>query len=160
MATVKSQPILDFCLAQEAEQRISCQALYYWTTLKTDGNMPNPEQVNLADLADIRGNLFLLATGNGSGKFIIKECGDLLIETCERNPFGQSLINAFPQPLNESAVECGFSVVASKQPMLSYGNIILENDDEIKYRMIMAPLSTNSTSVDHLFGALSFRFSA
>ncbi len=157
LVTAKSQHILDFCLAQEAEQRISCQALYYWTTLEKNGKMPSPDKVNLADLADIRRNLFLLSTSNGGGIFIIKECGDLLTETCGQNPCGQNLLDAFPQPLNESAVECGYSVVASKQPMLNYGNITLENDDEIKYRMIMTPLSYNNNSVDLLFGALSFR---
>lgn len=153
----RSNPILDFCLAQDAERRVSCQALYYWTTLQKDGNLPNPDKVDFNDVPEISNNLFLMATGNGGGKFIIQKCGDLLTETCGENPLGRTLLNAFPEPLNESAVECCFSAVAAKQPMLNFGTIILENNDEIEYRMIMMPLTTDDASVDHLLGALSFK---
>ena len=41
--------------------------------------------------------------------------------------------------------------------MVGSGTLILENGREILYRMIILPLSEDSSSVDHLIGAISFR---
>ncbi len=161
MAFIRSQHILDFCRGLDSERRVSCQALYYWTELKKGKGekLPHLEDLDFAAMGEIRDNLFLLSTGNGGGKFIVQTCGKVLSEVCGRDPQGHSVADAFPQPLNESAFECCDTSVSSHQPMISHGTILFEDDSEIDYRMIFLPLSDDDKSVDHLFGALSFRIS-
>lgn len=157
MSIVSSDRILDFCRGLETERRVSCQALHYWTDLKNKDALPRLGEVNFMDVPDLNENLFTIATGNGGGRFIIMTSGRVLNDVCGGDPCGQTVFDAFPTPLNGSAVECCATAVNTHQPMVGSGTLILENGNEIMYRMIILPLSEDGEAVDHLIGAISFR---
>lgn len=136
--------------------------MHYWTEIKKDKSdrkaLPRLDEVNFTEVNDLRDNLFIIATGNGGGRFIILTSGQVLNEVCGSSPLGKTVCNVFPEPLNGSVIECCITSIDTHQPMIGTGTLILESDREIMYRMIVLPLSEDGKSVDHLVGAISFRF--
>ncbi|OHC74492.1 MAG: hypothetical protein A3G18_11445 [Rhodospirillales bacterium RIFCSPLOWO2_12_FULL_58_28] len=157
MSFVSSSHILDFCRGLDSERRVSCQAIHYWTEVKGHDRLPRLKAINFTDVPELRDNLFTVATGNGGGRFIVLSYGKVLRDVCGEDPRGQTLYEALPEPLNGSAVECCVTAIDTHQPMIGAGTLILENNREIMYRMIILPLSDDGKAVDHLIGALSFR---
>ena len=149
--------VQEFCREQAAERRVSCEALFYWSDLLHKRTMPAADEVNFDAVPDLSRYLFLIATGNGGGRFVIQKSGDILRDAGADDVTGMSVWEAFPSPLNERALETCFSAVNARQPMVDTGTLILENDSELIYRMIMMPLSRDDRAVDHILGAFSFR---
>lgn len=153
-----SDPVYEFCHEQESERRVSCEALYYWSDISGDRDMPRPDEVDFDAVPDIGRYLFLMATGNGRGHFMIQRAGAILDDASSAGEIaGRSVVDVFPAPLNQRVLECCESAVSARRPMVDSGILILENDTEVLYRMIMMPLSSDGTSVDHVLGAFSFR---
>ena len=151
-----SARVMDFCREQEAERRVSCQALVIWTDLQKGRKMPPLDEVDLGVLEELRGNLFVVNTGNGGGQFVIQACGEVIAEAHGDDPCGLAIIDVFPLPLNENAYDCCSYAVAAQQPMIDTGSLTSE-DGKIIYRMIVMPLSNDGSTVDHLLGAFSYR---
>lgn len=150
--------LLEFCHEQESERRISCEALYYWTDLLAGRVMPRPEDIDIARAPeDLARYLFVLSTGNGGGRFMVQKSGGMLDGAGGDSMAGRSLMEAFPAPLNDRALECCLNAIRARQPMVDSGILVLENETELVYRLIMMPLSVDGRAVDHVLGAFSYR---
>ncbi len=156
MSYQSAESILEFCRELEAERRVSCQALHYWTGLQGSRSMPRLEDVDFGNLPEFGDNLFVMTAGNGGAKFVLKNCGQVITGICCEDPNGVDLLEAFPIPLNESAQECCSSAIIARQPMIDAGTVVGE-DRSFIYRMIMMPLGEEGAKVDHVLGAFSFR---
>ncbi len=148
--------IQEFCREQEAERRVSCQALAYWTNLQNGRRLPRLEDVDFADAPEFNENLFIMTAGNGGAKYVIQACGLVITAACDGDPNGIDVLDAFPIPLNENAQDCCSSAIVARQPMIDAGTIVGE-DRSFIYRMIMMPLGDDEHRVDHVLGAFSFR---
>jgi hypothetical protein len=148
--------VMDFCREQEAERRVSCQALVYWTALQKGRKMPPVGEVDAEAFGELRENMFIMNTGNGGGQFVIRTCGEVVSDTCGDDPRGHPVMDVFPIPLNENAFEVCTYAVASRQPMVDAGTIMGE-DSKFIYRLIVMPLSDDGKSVNNLLGAFSYR---
>ncbi len=152
----RTDRVMDFCREQEAERRVSCQALVFWTELQKGRKMPSLAEVDLDRMEELEENLFVMNTGNGGGQFVIQTCGDAISDACGEDPRGLPIMDVFPLPLNENAYEVCTYAVASRQPMVDAG-IITGEDSKFVYRMIVMPLSDDGKTVKHLLGAFSYR---
>ncbi len=158
MSFVSSDHIQDFCRGLDSERRISCQALQCWTEIKDPDKLPRLDQVNFMDNPELCDNLFTVATENGAGRFVIKNSGSILREICGDDPAGKTVMDVFPRPLDGSVFECCSTSVDAHHPMIGAGVLLLEDDREIMYRMIVLPLSDDGKDVDHMICAISFRY--
>ncbi len=154
----RNEHIFKFCHEQESERRVSCEALFYWSDLLHSRSMPAADEVDLDAVSEeLRRYMFLMTAGNGGGHYVIVKAGSALADSGGMGAVGISLMEAFPSPLNERAMECCENAINARQPMVDSGILILENDSELIYRMIMMPLSPDDSAVDHILGAFSFR---
>jgi len=119
--------------------------------------MPQADEIDFDAVPDLCKFLFLMSTGNGGGHFMIQRSGTILSGAGGGEICGRSIMEVFPAPLNERALETCLNAVRARQPMIDSGILVLENDSEVIYRMIMMPLSKDDNAVDHVLGAFSFR---
>ena len=112
------------------------------------------------DARELRGNLFLVAVGNGGGRFLIRRSCTLLDDLHQRGVLGLKLGEALGSPLGEQALDCCNSALVARRPFLSAGVLKLAEDLDIRFRIAFMPLSEGGTQVDHLLGVISFRVSS
>lgn len=150
---------LSYCRSLEAEQRASCRAMYLWNEARGGQAMPALAQIGFLQADDLRDNLFVVATGNGGGRFLVRRTCRLLDELFGGDPLGVALADALPSPLDRLAAECCEHAVLARRPLFNAGVLELAQDVEIRYRLAFMPLSANGRLVDHLLGVVSFRMS-
>jgi hypothetical protein len=148
---------LSYCRSLEAEQRVSCRAMYLWNQARGASGMPALGQIGFLQAADLRDNLFVVAIGNGGGRFLVRRTCRLLDQLHGGDPLGVPLIDALPSPLDRLGAECCEHAVLARQPQFDAGVLELAEDVEIRYRLAFMPLSANGQLIDHLLGAISFR---
>ncbi|MGD8308876.1 MAG: hypothetical protein PVG98_05485 [Chromatiales bacterium] len=148
---------LSYCRGLEAEQRASCRAMYLWNEARNGRAMPGLSDVGFIQTPDLTDNLFVVATGNGGGRFVVRRSCRLIAQLYGGDPLGISLGEALPSPLGELAMEWCNNTVLARQPLFNGDVLHLGVDLEILYRIAFMPLSQSGQRVDHLLGAISFR---
>ncbi len=131
--------------------------MYLWQEACQGRGMPGIGDVGFMDAPELRGNLFLVAVGNGGGRFLIRRSCSLLDDLHRRDALGLRLGEALGSPLGELALDCCNSALLARRPFLTTDVLKLAEDVEIRYRIAFMPLSGGGTNVDHLLGAISFR---
>lgn len=149
--------ILDACRDLEAEKRVSFQALHNWTEVCHGREMPLLDELRDPDAEEVVASSFVLARGNGGGRFLVQKTGSILVDLYGGDPRNVPLIDVLPMPLNVRAVEACEAAVIARKPMLDFATVVLEDENELKYRFIVMPVSKDGEDADHLYGAISFR---
>jgi len=147
----------ELCRSIAAEQRASCHAMYLWHEARQGRAMPAVADVGFMDTPDLRGNLFLVAVGNGGGRFLIRRSCTLLDDLHQRDALGLKLGEALGTPLGELALDCCNSALVARRPFLSADVLELADDVKIRCRMAFMPLSEGGAKIEHLLGVISFR---
>jgi hypothetical protein len=146
----------DLCGSLAAEQRASCRAMYLWQKARQGRPMPAVGDVGFMHAPDLRQHLFLVAVGNGGGRFLIHRSCGLLDGLHGLDAQGLKLGEALGSPLGELALDCCNSALVARRPFLSADALKLAEDVEIRYRIAFMPLSEGGEKVDHLLGVISF----
>jgi len=158
MTEQSASNFLDYCRGLDTEHRVSCRAMYFWNEARAGREMPRLVDVGFVTWPDLRDNMFILATGNGGGRFLIQRTCKALDRLFGADPTGKPLEKVLPAPFDGLARDCCEGAVLSRQPQIDGNLLTLSGGLELRYRMAFLPLSNASEGrVDHLLGAFSFR---
>jgi hypothetical protein len=153
----EADPVIDPCLGLEVEHRASCRAMHFWHQARQGRDMPRLADLGVIEAPEFRHNLFVVAVGNGGGRFLIRRSCALLDGLCHAAAPGRPLADVLGLPLGALVLECCNNAALARRPFLSADVLTLPEDIEIRYRIAFLPLSDGGTKVDHLLGVISFR---
>lgn len=150
-------------IGRKNERRLTGRALLYWWTLKDDLPFPRHSSLPLgsADVASGSGlwpNIFTVAVPDSIEASIFVYCGSAVAEMCNGEPPGHLVSQALPSPVWDKLRYVFETAKGSMRPLTASGRFVTKDDRLALYRAIVLPLSEDGTEIDHLLGALNFKY--
>ena len=150
-------------IGRKNERRLTGRALLYWWALKGDHPFPRHSDLPLDSDEARKGeglwpNFFTVAIGSTVQASTFAYCGSAVAEMCRREPAERLVSECVPSPLWDKLASVFDTAVATMKPLTASGRFIAPNNRLALYRSIVLPLSEDGTAVDHLLGALNFKY--
>ena len=150
-------------VGRKNERRLTGRALLYWWTLKGDGPLPRHSALPL-DGADALGgeglwpNFFTVALPEGTDDSTFVYCGSALSEVSGRDCANQRPAQCLPPALWDKLRYVFEAARESMKPLTASGRLETPEGEMALYRSIILPMSEDGHTVDHILGAISFKF--
>jgi hypothetical protein len=146
------------------ERRLTGRALLYWWALK--GDLPFPRHSALPlDSEEVRKgeglwpNIFTVALRPSIEASTFVYCGGAVAEICSVPPEGKLVSHCLPSPVWDKLRYTFETSATTMKPLTASGRFVTRGDQVALYRSIVLPMSEDGSSVDHLLGALNFKYS-
>jgi len=139
------------------ERRACSKALQWWRELAAPRHMPEFETVSAAPAGELQEFLFAIEVGAepAANRFVM--AGESLKRALGFDPTGKSMVEVWPRPARERACFLQKATAELMNPIDEAGHWTNDDGDDVVYRCVLLPLSTDQRRVDHLLGAFSFR---
>lgn len=150
-------------IGRKNERRLTGRALLYWWTLKGEESLPKHSSLPL-DGAEAKSgeglwpNFFTVAVPEGADAATFVYCGSALAEVAGRDCAGERPAQCLPAVLWEKLRYVFEAARESMKPLTASGRLETAAGELALYRAIVLPLSEDGHRVDHLLGAISFKF--
>jgi hypothetical protein len=138
------------------ERRLIGRALGEWETLRGTRPFPSCLEFDNSALLDNKGNVFVVEVGNSESEDRIIRAGRKFIEALALNPVGRRAIEVLPSA--ERRLSYCRTVVRFKKPLADIGRFANIRGDDVWYRCLLLPTSTDQHRVNYVVGAFSFKF--
>lgn len=150
-------------IGRKNERRLTGRALLYWWTLKGKDPLPRHSILPLDSSEAVAGeglwpNFFTIALPNGMDESTFVYCGSALSEVAGGNCAGRHPAQCLPYALWDKLRYIFEAARDSMKPLTASGRIETADGQLALYRAIILPLSEDGHAVDHLLGAISFKF--
>jgi len=150
-------------IGRKNERRLTGRALLYWWTLKGDSAYPRHSALPLGS-PEVKGgeglwpNIFTVALPQDTddSKFVC--CGSALGEVTGSDCAGRRASQCLPAPLWDKLRYVFEAAKESMKPLTASGRFETNGGRIALYRAIVLPLSEDGRAIDHLLGAISFKF--
>ena len=144
----------NIAIGRKNERRLTGRALLYWWALK--GDLPFPRHSSLPRPEDPP--MPLVGPPIDACTFVY--CGSAVAEICRVPPEGRLASQCLPSPVWDKLRYTFETSATTMKPLTASGRFVIEGTNIALYRSIVLPLSEDGSSIDHLMGALNFKFSA
>lgn len=142
---------------QHAERRLVGQALRFWQGLCGARACPTLADVEARHDERIWSHAFVLDIRDGKPTdFRFRHCGKELVAGVG-NDFTGSSIADLPAEFADDAIDLCLAATRSRKPIAKSDYFFAKGGQEIRYRLILLPLSRDEQTVDSLFGAVNYR---
>lgn len=150
-------------VGRKNERRLTGRALLYWWTLKGEKPLPRHSSLPL-DSADARAgeglwpNFFTISLPDGTDDSTFVYCGSALADVSGRDCTKQRPAQCLPPGLWDKLRYVFEAAKDSMKPLTASGRLETVTGEMALYRSIILPMSEDGRVVDHLLGAISFKF--
>lgn len=142
---------------QHAERRLVGQALHFWQRLCGPRPCPSLADVEADHDERIWSHAFVLDIRDGKpAEFRFRHCGKELVAGVGNDFTGASIAD-LPAEFADDAIDLCLAAMRSRKPIAKSDYFFAKGGQEIRYRLILLPLSQNEQTVDCLFGAANYR---
>lgn len=149
---VEAPPIVRF-----DERRMHIRAYNYWASLLGDRRLPSIEALNPAELQDFGSHSVLLDFTGGVDNPGIAFLGRALADQCGiARPIHQAS-EIPPRTLLSRLTDHYLQIVANAAPIGFEAEFTNQRGDEVMYRGIMMPFSTDDDAIDFVYGVINWR---
>jgi hypothetical protein len=150
-------------IGRKNERRLTGRALLYWWTLKAGDPLPRHSSLPLDSSEAVAGeglwpNFFTVALPEGTDDSTFVYCGSALSEVAGANCAGKRPAQCLPPTLWDKLRYIFEAAKDSMKPLTASGRLETMDGQLALYRAIILPLSEDGRAVDHLLGAISFKF--
>ncbi|HLF58930.1 MAG TPA: hypothetical protein VI732_04805 [Alphaproteobacteria bacterium] len=150
-------------IGRKNERRLTGRALLYWWTLKGDLHFPRHSTLPL-DSAEVKNgeglwpNFFTVALDPSAEASTFVYCGTAVADICMVPPEGRLVSTCLPSPMWDKLRYVFESTATMMKPLTASGRFLAASSRVALYRSIALPLSEDGSSIDHLLGALNFKY--
>ena len=137
------------------ERRLIGRALSEWEALRGDRSFPSCVQFDDAALPEHKANVFVVEVGKSEAEDRIIRAGRRFIEALGLNPVGRRAMDVLPSV--ERRLSFCHTVVSYQKPLADIGRFTNVRGDDVWYRCILLPTSSDQVRVSHVVGAFSFK---
>jgi hypothetical protein len=143
----------------QTEQRLTFRLLSYWNRIRGERRMPSLSDVNIQEILELWYFSFTIDVRETDHKF--HYLGSSLRDVFKEDYTGYSVQDAMNDDVMVNNT-IGFyeRAILSQEPVMEAESFFSEGD-EIRYRSIIVPLSSDGQTVDFLMGTTNYkRFSS
>jgi hypothetical protein len=137
------------------ERRLIGRALSEWESLRAGRAFPSCVEFDNTALPDNKANVFVVEVGKSEAEDRIIRAGRRFIEALGLNPVGRRAMDVLPSA--ERRLSFCHTVVRFQKPLADIGRFTNVRGDDVWYRCILLPTSTDQIRVNHVVGAFSFK---
>lgn len=138
------------------EKRLVGRALMHWDRLRGERRYPSVVDYENGAPPYEPADVFVIRIRDSELADEIVYAGDALTTALGRDPVGRKAIEVLP-----SSTEMGLSFCRAAarlgKPIADIGQFTNADGDEVCYRSILLPLSSDADTVDHVLSAFSFK---
>ncbi len=150
-------------VGRKNERRLTGRALLYWWTLKGENPLPRHSSLPLESPTATAGeglwaNFFTVALPDGADDCLFIYCGAALAEVLGRDCAKQRPAQCLPPALWDKLRYVFEAARESMKPLTASGRLETTEGEMALYRAIILPLSEDGRAVDHLLGAINFKY--
>ena len=150
-------------VGRKNERRLTGRALLYWWTLKGEGSLPRHSSLPLDSPDATAGeglwpNFFTIALPDGADDSTFVYCGSALSEVSGHDCTKKRPAQCLPPALWDKFRYVFEAAKDSMKPLTASGRLETAEGEMALYRSIILPMSEDGHEVDHLLGAISFKF--
>jgi len=150
-------------IGRKNERRLTGRALLYWWTLKGDLPFPRHSALPLDSGEANKGeglwpNIFTASIRPSVEASTFVFCGAAVAEICAAPPPGRLVSSCLPSPVWDKLRYVFETTATTMKPLTASGRFVAESSRVALYRSIVLPLSEDGSAVDHVLGALSFKY--
>lgn len=141
--------------ASGSEQRLTFRLLSYWNRIRGDKKMPSLSDVNIAEILEMWHFSFTIDARGTNHLF--QYFGPNLADVFAQDYTGFSVQDAIDEDVIVNNT-IGFyeRAILIQEPVMEAASFFSEGD-EVRYRSIIVPLSSNGLEVDFLIGTTNYK---
>ena len=137
------------------DRRLIGRALSEWESLRGGRSFPSCVEFDDLALPDNKANMFVVEVGKSEAEDRIIRAGRRFIEALGLNPVGRRAMDVLPSA--ERRLSFCHTVVRFQKPLADIGRFTNVRGDDVWYRCILLPTSTDQIRVNHVVGAFSYK---
>ena len=137
------------------EQRLTFRLLSYWNRIRAERSMPSLADVNVSEITEIWHFTFIIDMLNADGPSF-QYFGSGLSSVFGEDYTGRLLEESLQDMVLDNTIGFYGKVLESKEPALEAASFYSEGD-EVRYRSMIVPLSSDDETIDYLFGTTNYK---
>lgn len=138
-----------------AERRLNIRLLDYWQILRGERLYPAIQDFNFDAVEGLKSCCFLLEFSDGDIDPVFRYIGDALTEDCGQNMLQKPVSEVPRHTLLTQVTDHYLQVLAHKAPIAFEAEYIDAAGDDVLYRSILLPLSSDGETIDCVVGAIN-----
>lgn len=138
------------------ERRLMGRALVQWDFLRGERRFPGVSEYREFEAVCSPENLFLIKIGKNDTEDRVIDAGDAVAAALNLDPVGRPAVEVLPSS-RQMGLRLHRAAVEFKKPTADVGRFLNRQCDEIRYRCVLLPLSSDSHRVDHILGAFNYK---
>ncbi|HWJ70203.1 MAG TPA: hypothetical protein VNS79_09160 [Sphingobium sp.] len=139
------------------ERRMHIRAYNYWASLLGERKLPSIEDLNPSELHDFGSHSVLLDFTGGVENPAVAFLGSALADQCGISTPIRHASEIPPRTLLSRLTDHYLQIVANAAPIGFEAEFTNQRGDEIMYRGIMMPFSTDDDRIDFVYGVINWR---
>jgi hypothetical protein len=139
------------------ERRMHIRAYNYWASLLSDRALPSIEDLNPSEIEDFGSHSVLLDFTSGIDDPSIAFLGTALSAQCDISVPIDRASQIPPRTLLSRLTDHYLQIIANAAPIGFEAEFINQRGNEIMYRGIMMPFSTDDDSIDFVYGVINWK---
>jgi len=139
------------------ERRMHIRAYNYWASLLGGRSLPSIEDLNPAEIEDFGSHSVLLDFTGGVDDPSIVFLGSALAAQCDIGTSVRQTSEIPPRTLLSRLTDHYLQIIANAAPIGFEAEFTNQRGDEIMYRGIMMPFSTDDESIDFVYGVINWK---
>lgn len=141
--------------APQTEQRLTFRLLSYWNRIRGDRSMPSLGDVNIQEILELWHFSFTIDVREPVHKF--HYFGANLTDIFHEDYTGRALQEAMNDDVMvNNTIGFYHRAMASREPVMEAASFYSEGE-EVRYRSIIVPLSSDGQTVDFLVGTTNYK---
>lgn len=149
---VEAPPIVRF-----DERRMHIRAYNYWSSLLGERNLPTIEDLNPAEIEDFGSHSVLIDFTGGLDDPSIAFLGNALAAQCDIDAPLDRVSQIPPRTLLSRLTDHYLQIIANAAPIGFEAEFTNQRGNEILYRGIMMPFSTDDETIDFVYGVINWK---
>lgn len=139
------------------ERRMHIRAYNYWASLLNGRGLPNIEDLNPAEIEDFGSHSVLLDFTSGIDDPTIAFLGTALCSQCDITGPVSRASQIPPRTLLSRLTDHYLQIIANAAPIGFEAEFTNQRGNEIMYRGIMMPFSTDDDTIDFVYGVINWK---
>ena len=139
------------------ERRMHIRAYNYWSSLLGNRNLPSIEDLNPAEIEDFGSHSVLLDFTGGAEDPAIAFLGSALATQCDIGAPIDRISEVGPRTLLSRLTDHYLQIIANSAPIGFEAEFKNQRGNEIAYRGIMMPFSSDDESIDFVYGVINWK---
>jgi hypothetical protein len=149
---VEAPPIVHF-----DERRMHIRAYNYWASLLHERNLPSIEDLNPSEIEDFGSHSVLIDFTGGVDSPAIAFMGTAIAAQCDLDGPINQVSEIPPRTLLSRLTDHYMQIIANAAPIGFEAEFTNQRGNEILYRGIMMPFSSNDEDIDFVYGVINWK---